>query len=231
MDLVPLSIAIVLSLLLAYVVLSSLFDFFSKDSRSPPHLGSLTGDPNEIEAKRYGWDTWSPHDRNLHGASLALEDLQSGFTGSMESIGCMFSCTNSENPAWFGKREQLIDFVESDYLFLTHKYMNRDKEPNSLEYLEASYEDIVISRLKTLQEKDNWGVDDVIKILKKFSPCEQDDIEWFTFKYICYEGDDENCFREDFRSTDGEYVNDAPINDDELEEFKAYMLDRPNRRF
>jgi hypothetical protein len=174
---------------------------------------------------------WDPKEYTENGAYESLLDHGNSFTGEMNSIGFMFSCTYSPNPAWFSSKEQFLDFIETSYLYLTDKYRNLDKEFNSLEHIEAVYENVVIAKLVELQKQNAWSVDDVIKILKNFSSSEEDEIGWFTFRYVCYEGDDVYCFREDFRSDDGGDTNDAPISDDELEAFKVFMADRPNRVF
>ena len=227
MDLVPLSIAIVLSLLLAYVVLSSLFDLFSKDSRSPPLLGSLSGDPNEIEAKRYGWDTWTPHDSSVHGADMAHTDQQGSFDGELASIGCFFNWNVSDHPAWFADKHDLISFLEDDYLYLTGKYSSTNQDREYGEVVESEYQKIVCDGLLELEKQDDatWGISDILAIVETFS--EDDGFVWFTFEDVCYGEADSWSHRERFRwngQRDIEQdIDDSPILDGELDEFKEYM--------
>lgn len=127
-----------------------------------------TSDPNEMEAKKYGWDTWTPHDPLNHGADMTVMDHVNNFNGDMNSIGCIFDYTNELKPAWFNNKEDFLEFIESSYLYITPTYLNRDPENCSLENIDSTYEKTVVSALSNLGDEDDWGVDDVKKILNKF---------------------------------------------------------------
>ncbi|MDC0092042.1 hypothetical protein OAI21_00210 [Oceanospirillaceae bacterium] len=182
-----------------------------------------TSDPNEMEAKKYGWDTWTPHDPLNHGADMTVMDHVNNFNGDMNSIGCIFDYTNELKPAWFNNKEDFLEFIESSYLYITPTYLNRDPENCSLENIDSTYEKTVVSALSNLGDEDDWGVDDVKKILNKFFKNAEEDFQWFTFKSICYEKDDINRFREDFRSFQDREPNTDPIKTCELEDFKQYI--------
>jgi len=182
-----------------------------------------TSDPNEMEAKKYGWDTWTPHDPLEHGAYLTVMDHINNFNGDMDSIGCIFDYTNELKPAWFHNRKDFIEFIESSYLYLTQAYLDKDPENCGLDDIESTYEKTVVSALSNLGDDDDWGVDDVKKILNKFFKNAEEDFQWFTFKSICYEKDDINRFREDFRSFQDMEHNTGPIKASELEDFRHYI--------
>ena len=114
-------------------------------------------------------------------------------------------------------------FQSSSYLYITPTYLNRDPENCSLENIDSTYEKTVVSALSNLGDEDDWGVDDVKKILNKFFKNAEEDFQWFTFKSICYEKDDINRFREDFRSFQDREPNTDPIKTCELEDFKQYI--------
>ena len=199
---------LVIAAVLAYLILSSIFK-----SRS-------TEGPDEIVANIHGWN-WDPNEYAKNGAHSTLQDCEQSFTGDMDSIGCLFAYC--DNLAWFGDKQELLSFVESDYVYLTDKYSSRDQQTSSYDVIVESYEKVVIPALDDLQQKDNWSVEDIKKILCTFSSREEKNFQWFTFKYLCHEGDDIFSFRKDFRlSEDGE-SHDGPIKDDELDEFKEHM--------
>jgi len=206
------TLGLVVAALLAYIILSSMFKYFSAKG------------PDEIVSNIDGWD-YNPKEYAENAAHSALQDCEQSFTGEMDSIGCIFG--DSANPAWFSNKLELLSFIESDYLYVTQKYLNRDQKNYSYEAMTVSYEELVITSLEGLQGKDNWGVEDIKRILSKFDSAKKDDFLWFTFKDLCYGGKDIFCFREDFRIFQGGESYDIPIRDDELEEFQAYMLDRP----
>ena len=186
-----------------------------------------TSDPNEMEAKKYGLDTWTPHDPSIHGADMAHTDQQGSFGGEMDSIGCFFNWNVSDHPAWFADKHNLISFLEEDYLYLTEKYSSINQDRAYGEAVESEYQKIVCDGLLELEKQDDatWGISDILAIVEAFS--KDDGFVWFTFEDVCYGKADSWSYRERFRwngQRDIEQdIDDSPILDGELDAFKEYM--------
>ena len=110
-------------------------------------------DPNEVEAKKYGWDNWAPHDPLAHSAYMAHSDHEKSFSGEMDSIGCFFNDNGGEHPVWFSDKHDFINFLKGHYLYLTAKYSSRTQDREYNETVESEYQKIVYRGLLKLEKQ------------------------------------------------------------------------------
>jgi hypothetical protein len=173
----------------------------------------LLRDPNEREAKRQGLDSWTPHNSSVYTAEMAVYDLERGFGGSMDCVGCHIDVNASDRYIWFGNKREALCFFRDHLYYLTQ------------EYEETPYEDKLdektLAKFDKLIEGDEPSVTVLSNFLTKLFP---ESFKYIgTLSHICTAKKGMSYLRSEFRNANGRGDSNGPLSKSDIDGFIEFL--------
>ena len=175
-----------------------------------------TSDPNEQEAKRYGWESWTPHDSCVHGAEMAMYDHERDFGGNPNGVGSHVEVNGADRILWFPDKHTALRFFRDDYYYLTDDYAVEE-----IPY-EDKFDEEVLAKFDKLIEGDEPSVTVLSNFLTKLFP---DSLKYIgTLSNICTAKKGMSFLRSEFRSFKGTGVSNGPLSKSDIDAFIEFLV-------
>jgi len=176
-------------------------------------LKFVTVDPNELEAKSQGQDTWIPHDSSVYSAEMVVYDLERNFGGSMDCVGCHIYVNASDRYIWFCHKREALCFFRDHLYYLTEEY---EETP-----YEDKFDEKTLAKFDKLIEGDEPSVTVLSNFLAKLFP---ESFKYIgTFSHICTAKKGMSCLRSEFRNANGKGDSNGPLSKSDFDGFIEFL--------
>ena len=174
-----------------------------------------TTDPNELEAKRYGWESWSPHDPSVHGAEMAIYDHERNFGGNLNSVGSHVDVNGTDRILWFPDKHTALCFFRDDYYYLTDDYAAEEVPYND------KFDEEVLAKFDKLMESNEPSVTIMSNFLTKLFP---DSFKYIgTLSHICASKKGMSNLRSEFRNANSRGESNGPLSNSDIDGFIGFL--------
>jgi hypothetical protein len=172
-------------------------------------LKSVTADPNELEAKNQGQDTWTPHDSSVYTAEMAVYDLEKEFG----DIGCHIYVNASDRFIWFSSKRDALKFFKDWFYYLTEEY-------EDIRY-EDKIDEKTLARFDKLIDGDEPSVTVISNFLAKLFP---ESFKYIgTLSHICTAKKGMSSLRSEFRAVNGKGDSNGPLSKSDIDGFIEFL--------